>query len=403
MCETDCALRRTMETGARLISQPAFIVDAAGRRIPISVSTALLRDAEGRIVGGAETFRDLSLVEELRKELQGRFQMGELVSRSPLIRRIFDILPQIAASDSTVLIQGETGTGKELLARAIHGLSARKDRPFVAVNCGSIPETLLESEMFGYKAGAFTGASRDKPGRFALAEGGTLLLDEIGEISLALQVRFLRVLQDKSFEPLGTNRSVKADVRVIAATNRDLADQMRKGSFREDLFYRINVVRLDLPPLRKRREDIPLLIDHFLHRFNSLHGKNIDEVSTQALAPLMAHDYPGNVRELENVIEHAFVLCPGHRIEISHLPEELTSRQRRLPPADMTATIQSVEAQAIQQAVRRHSGNRLAAARELGIHKSTLFRKIKTLGVALPKQDGRKRRESATRTLRISD
>jgi transcriptional regulator with PAS, ATPase and Fis domain len=381
-----------METGRQLINQPAFIVDGDGRRIPVSISTALLRDAEGRIVGGAETFRDLSLVEELRKELQGRFQMGELVSRSPLMRRIFDILPQVASNDSTVLIQGETGTGKELLARAIHGLSARKERRFIAVNCGSLPDSLLESEMFGYKAGAFTGAVRDKPGRFALAEGGTLLLDEIGEISLALQVRFLRVLQEKSFEPLGATKPVKADVRVLASTNRDLATLTRKGSFRQDLFYRINVVRIELPPLRKRREDIPLLIDYFLKRFNGLHGKNIDEVSPQALALLMAHDYPGNVRELENVIEHAFVLCPEGRLELSHLPEELVSRRRHVPGADINTTIQTVEAQAIRQAIQRHDGNRLAAARELGIHKSTLFRKIKALSLALPKQDGRSRR-----------
>jgi transcriptional regulator with PAS, ATPase and Fis domain len=272
-------------------------------------------------------------------------------------------------------------------------MSARKHRRFIAVNCGSLPDTLLESEMFGYKAGAFTGAGRDKPGRFALADGGTLLLDEIGEISLPLQVRFLRVLQEKAFEPLGGTVPVKADVRVLAATNRDLAALTRKGSFRQDLFYRVNVVRIDLPPLRKRREDIPLLIDHFLNRFNSVHGKNLTEVSPQALALLMAHDHPGNIRELENIIEHAFILCPEGRIELRHLPEDLIARESRVSSVDMNATIQAVEAQAIRQAIRqaiqRHNGNRLAAARELGIHKSTLFRKIRALALALPKRDGR--------------
>lgn len=198
MCEVDCALCRTLETGTPVVNRSAFIVDAQGRRIPISVSTALFRDRKGNVIGGAETFRDLSVVEELRKELDGRFQIGDMVSRSPTMRRIFDTLPQVAASDSTVLIQGETGTGKELLARALHGSSPRRHKPFVAVNCGALPDTLLESELFGYKAGAFTGANRDKLGRFALAEGGTIFLDEISEISPALQVRLLRVLQEKN-------------------------------------------------------------------------------------------------------------------------------------------------------------------------------------------------------------
>jgi len=197
MCETDCALRKTLASGKPVVNKAAFIVNAAGRRIPISVSTAMLRDGQGRVIGGAETFRDLSLVEELRKELEGRFDMGDLVSRSPSMRRIFDTLPQIAASDSTILIQGETGTGKELLAHAIHSVGPRRQSPFVAVSCGALPDTLLESELFGYKAGAFTGAQKDKPGRFALAEGGTIFLDEIGEVSAALQIRLLRVFRKK--------------------------------------------------------------------------------------------------------------------------------------------------------------------------------------------------------------
>jgi len=232
MCEMDCALKHTMDTGKRVINRSCYIIDAGGQRIPISVSTALLRDAEGQVIGGAETFRDLSLVEELRKEITGRFQIGDMVSRSDLMRRLFDVLPQIAASDSSVLIQGETGTGKELLARAVHGMSRRAEGPFVAVNCGALPDSLLESELFGYKAGAFTGADKDKPGRFAAAEGGTLFLDEIGDITPALQVRLLRVLQEHIYEPLGSNTSVRTDVRVITAGNKDLAELVETGGFR---------------------------------------------------------------------------------------------------------------------------------------------------------------------------
>ncbi len=390
MCETDCALRRTIESGKPIINTSAFIVTAEGRRVPIGISTAILRDAKGRVIGGVETFRDLSLVEELRKEIQGRRQVGDLVSRSAAMRRIFDIIPQVAESDSTALILGETGTGKELLARAIHDLSPRRENPFIAVNCGALPDTLLESELFGYRAGAFTGADKDKPGRFALAEGGTLFLDEIGDVSPALQVRLLRVLQEKAFEPLGGTGSVKSDVRIIAATNRDLAADVKKGAFRRDLFYRINVVRIDLPPLRKRREDIPLLVDHFISRFNKVQGKSVSGIDPEAMALLMAHDYPGNVRELENIIEHAFVLLREGSIGTKHLPEEFLARNPAAPaPAGMQSSVRAAEAQAIRQALSRNNFNRLAAARELGMHKSTLFRKIKSLGLELSDKNAR--------------
>ncbi|QTA93543.1 sigma-54 interaction domain-containing protein [Desulfonema magnum] len=393
MCETDCALRRTMDTGTPIINRSAFIVDAEGRRIPISVSTALLRDENGNIVGGVETFRDLSLVEELRKELEGRFQMGDLISRSVSMREIFDILPQVAASDSTVLIQGETGTGKELVARAIHNLSPRQNKPFVAVNCGALPDTLLESELFGYKAGAFTGANKDKPGRFELARGGTLFLDEIGEITPALQVRLLRVLQEKIFEPLGGTASVTADVRIITATNKDIAAHVKNNNFRQDLFYRINVVRIDLPPLRKRKEDIPMLAEHFVTRFNRLQDKSLSGVSSEVLARLMAHDFPGNIRELENIIEYAFVLCREGEIECCHLPGDFIASNPRTPgPDDIKNTVRAMEAQTILDALKRNNNNRIATARDLGIHKSTLFRKIKSLGLSLPKKDGRSRK-----------
>ncbi|MCF8026234.1 MAG: sigma 54-interacting transcriptional regulator, partial [Desulfobacteraceae bacterium] len=306
MCEVECAMRRTMDTGRPVINRSGFIIDADGQRIPVSVSTALLKDEAGSIIGGAETFRDLSEIETLRKELSGKYQIGDLVSRSPAMRQIFELLPQVAASTSTVLLCGETGTGKELLARAIHNMSPRSGKPFIAVNCGALPDALLESELFGYKAGAFTGANRDKPGRFAQAHEGTIFLDEIGDISQALQIRLLRVLQEKQVEPLGSTSPVATDVRVVAATNRDLEKMVEKGEFRQDLFYRINVIRIDIPPLRERKEDIPLLADHFVSKFNRIQGKSVQGVDAEALARLMAHDYPGNVRELENRIEHAF-------------------------------------------------------------------------------------------------
>jgi len=390
MCEADCALRKTLETGKPVINRPAFIVDASGRRIPVSVSTALLKDGKGKVIGGAETFRDLSLVEELRKEIEGHYQIGDLISRNAEMRRIFDVLPQIAVSASTVLVQGETGTGKELVARAIHAHSLRAKGPFVAVNCGALPDTLLESELFGYKAGAFTGAEKDKPGRFARAEGGTIFLDEISEISPALQVRLLRVLQEKTYEPLGGVKSVKADVRVIAAANRDLDALVKKGAFRQDLFYRVNIVRIELPPLRKRKEDIPLLAEHFVRRFNNSRDRTIRGVGAGAMAVLMAHDFPGNVRELENIIERAFVLCGSGEIEPRHLPEEIMARAPSLKAsANIQGMVRVAEAQAIRAALEKHKFNRLAAARELGIHKATLFRKIKALGLLLPEKDGR--------------
>ncbi len=395
MCESDCALRRTLETGDPVVNRAAFIVDANGRRIPISVSTALLRNSNGEVVGGAETFRDLTLIEELRKEIAGRFKVGDIVSRSPAMRQVLEVLPKIAESESTVLLQGETGTGKELVARAIHGLSNRRDGPFVAVNCGALPDTLLESELFGYKSGAFTGATKDKPGRFDLAQGGTIFLDEIGEVSPALQIRLLRVLQERTYEPLGGTRTNKANVRVVAATNRDLAAQVRDGAFRQDLYYRVKVMKIDLPPLRRRREDIPLLVEHFVDMFNATQNKHVVGVSADVLALLMAHEFPGNVRELQNILEHAFVLCHEGQIELSHLPSEiLPVSSGRAQTGRLQDAVRALEAKAIHEALERNHYNRLAAARDLGMHKSTLFRKAKLLGIDLPEEDGRTRRRT---------
>ena len=394
MCEADCALRRTMKMGKNYIDTSTYIVNIEQRRIPVVVCTSLLKDENGRVLGGVETFRDMSMVEELRKELDSRFQVSDMTSRSPIMHKIFSILPQIAESDSTVLIQGETGTGKELLARAIHDLSLRRRSPFVPVNCAAMPDTLLESELFGYKAGAFTDATKDKQGHFSLAKGGSIFLDEIGNVSAAFQVRLLRVLQDRTFRPLGATRDEKADVRIIAATNTDLLESLKNGTFRQDLYYRINVVRLYLPPLRERREDIPLLVDFFINKINLLRGKKVSGIGQEALSLLMSHDFPGNIRELENIIEHSAVLCPDGQIEPHCFPDTL-----RRPPAELKkhstidAAVKSVEAAAILDALERNNYNRLAAARDLGMHKSTLYRKIKDLGLEIPLVDGRSTRK----------
>ncbi|MFH1075624.1 MAG: sigma 54-interacting transcriptional regulator [Pseudomonadota bacterium] len=388
MCESACALKQTLKSGKPIIGKSGYIIDSNENRVPISISTAVLRDADGQVIGGAETFRDMSEVETLRRELEGKFRAGDLTSLSPLMQRVFDVLPAISGSPSTVLILGETGTGKELLARTIHSLSPRSRGEFIAVNCGALPDTLIESELFGYKSGAFTGANKDKLGRFALAKGGTIFLDEIGEISPALQIRLLRVLQERVYEPLGATRSEVADVRVIVATNKDLIDQIRHGLFREDLYYRLNVVRIELPPLRRRKEDIPLLVDQFIARFNWLQEKNVQGITSEALSLFMAYDWPGNIRELENAIERAFILCNNGQIDIGHLPDELMARGL---DSNVRSAHDILDVQAIRAALERNAFNRLAAARELGIHKTTLFRRMKKLGISLPEQDGRTR------------
>lgn len=382
VCESGCALRQTMETGQPVINRPVHIVDSQGRRKSITISSALLKNREGQIIGGVETFRDMTVVEELRKQLEKQYCCEDVISRSHKVQQLFDVLPRVAESDCTVLIEGETGTGKELFARALHSLSPRRKKSFVAVNCSALPDTLLESELFGYKAGAFTDAKQDKPGRFALAQGGTLFLDEIGDISPAVQVRLLRVLQEKTYEPVGGVSTVEADVRVVTATNKNLAELVDQGGFRKDLFYRINVVRFELPPLRDRKEDIPLLVDHFVSRFNALYGKEIGCVSNDAMGQLLSHDFPGNIRELENIIEHCFVLCQSQLIESTDLPDSVRphGRGERESPSE-TKTLRQMERLMIEQALRRHKGNRAAAARELGINPSTLFRKLKTLQI----------------------
>jgi PAS domain S-box-containing protein len=393
ICSNACVMRGVLDTGEPTVNTSVFVVDAWGARIPIKVSAAVLRDSNGRVIGGVETFQDLRQVEELRKQLKDKHSFADIIGKSAVIRRLFDVLPRVSDSDATVLIHGESGTGKELVARAIHALSPRRKKRFVAVNCGALPDTLLESELFGHKAGAFTDARRDKPGRFALADGGTLFLDEIGDISSAMQVRLLRVLQEKVYEPLGAVEPVRANVRFVAATNRDLEELVREGKFREDLYYRIHVVPLEVAPLRERREDIPLLVDHFVATYNRVHDQEIAGLSMDALALLVHHDFPGNVRELQNILEHAFVLCRDGMIEPQHLPSDLTrSVTRELVNPNNKMNLRLVERSLIQAVLAKHQGNRALAAEELGIDLSTLYRKTKRLDIDTPARDGRGRR-----------
>ena len=390
MCESECPLKRTMRSSKPIINRSGYIVNPKGKRIPISVSTALLLDKNGRTIGGAETFRDLSEIEELKTALKARSAPDMMTSASPAMKKIQEMLPAVADSPSTVFIHGETGTGKEVLARTIHAMSPRRSEPFVAINCGALPDTLLESELFGYKKGAFTGAERDKPGRFALAGKGTIFLDEIGELSPALQVKLLRVLQEGEFEPLGSTRSEKSAARIICATNRDLMAMVEEGSFRRDLYYRVHVIAVELPPLRKRREDIVALSEYFLSAFNRQMNRNIAGFSPEVYARFYDYPWPGNIRELENVIERAVVLCAGKTVEPACLPREF-SEQVCSPPAEgsIGSAVEHTQRQAILHALERCSFNRTAAAKELGIDKTTLYRKIRALGIELPHADGR--------------
>jgi len=394
MCEGDCALKRTMNDGKSFVSSSTTIINAEKKQIPISVSTSLLVDEEDEVLGGVEIFRDHSLVEELRRDLGGLPRLGDMISRAPQMQAIFKILDQIAQSDSSVLITGETGTGKELMARAIHSHSQRSDQPFITINCGALPDNLLESELFGYKAGAFTDARSDRQGLFGAADNGTILLDEIGETSTAFQVKLLRVLEEGEYTPLGTSRTLKTNARVIAATNRNLAEMVELQEFRRDLFYRINIITVELPPLRQRQEDILLLAEHFIAKMNRRKAKMISGLSAAAEEVLLAHEYPGNIRELENIIEHAFVLCRNGEITPDHLPVSLARKRAGADAPETDAeTIKTVKAAGerdmIMKALQLSNYNRTAAARRLGMHKSTLFRKINKLNITLPEKDGR--------------
>ena len=312
---------------------------------------------------------------------------GEMVGQSPKVKEVYALVARVAPTSSTVLIRGESGTGKELVARAVHDQSKRKGKPFIKVTCAALPETLIESELFGYEKGAFTGAAAPKPGRFELSEGGTIFLDEIGDLTPATQVKLLRVLQDRQFERLGGTQTLRVDVRVLAATHRDLEALVKEGKFREDLFYRINVVPIRVPSLRERKEDIPLLCDHFLRRFRKEHGKPSVGFDARAVAALAVHDWPGNVRELQNVVERLVVLNQsGLILEQDVLPclgGGLSSAGAAAPPGAqaLEASVAGAEKAAIEGALRASGGNRTHAAKALGVSRRTLHNKLRQYGI----------------------
>ena len=327
----------------------------------------------------------------LHCQLRSRYRFDNVIGQSPALRGVLALVDKVAESDSTVLITGESGTGKELIARAIHYNSRRADRIMVSLNCGAIPEELLESELFGHTKGAFTNAVEKREGRFAAADGGTIFLDEIGDMSPNLQVKLLRVLQERSFEPVGSSKTIRVDVRVIAATNQNLQQAIRNGGFREDLFYRLNVIPIEIPPLRRRREDIPLLVAHFLERMNVDAARQIDGISEAALAHLVEHDWPGNVRELENLIERMVVLRGEGTLDIEDLPPALrstagTAATINVPTlgaegADFNTLVGELETSLIVQALERTGGNKNRAAQLLGLNRTTLIEKIKKKGL----------------------
>jgi len=382
ICETDCPIRFSLDTGKEIIDKHKNILRVDGKKIPITISASILYDENGKMIGGVETFRDLSKIQALEKEIHKKFTFEDIISKNHKVLELFNILPNIAESDTTVLIHGPSGTGKELFARAIHNLSHRKKGSFVAINCGALPDNLLESELFGYVKGAFTDAKKNKPGKFTIAKGGTVFLDEIDSLPFSIQVKLLRVLQEKEFEPLGATESVKTDVRIVSASKIDLSDLVKKGDFRDDLFYRLNVVKIELPALKQRRDDIPLLVDHFIDKFNHHMHKSIEGVSKDVLKLFMNYNFEGNIRHLENIIEHSFVMCQSQKIRLEHLPPEMTADIIQSKDDFITnIPLEISESETILKILQKHDWNTLESANELQIHRSTLWRKMKKYGL----------------------
>lgn len=359
-----------------------WLLSKSGDHVPVRSSHTELRNKEGRVVGSLVTISDLSLQHALDTAIKNQYTFFDMVGRDPAMQRIFEIIPVVAASDATILIEGATGTGKDVLAKVIHHASPRVNKPMVKVNCAALPDTLLESEMFGYVKGAFTGADRNKPGRFQEADGSTIFLDEIGDMPLSLQAKLLRVLEDKEFYPLGSRKPTKVDVRVISATNQGLEKMVTAKKFREDLYYRLNVMRLELPPLQDRKMDIPLLISHILKRMAALKNRECPEISEDAMAVLLNYAYPGNVRELENILEHTLIVCRGDMITRNHLPLSLQRNLLNMAATDLSAISpdndrDNNEKGRLLAVLKKHQWHRGKAAEALQINRSTLWRKMR--------------------------
>jgi PAS domain S-box-containing protein len=378
ICNKRCALKDTLKTEEPTENIRVTIISRNGCEIPINVTTTLLKDKNNKVIGAVELFKDISELEHLRERIKNNKSLDEIVSMNLQMQQIISLLPHIAESDCNVLIQGPSGSGKELFAQVIHNLSPRKYGPYIKINCAALPAQLLESELFGYEKGAFTDAKHDKPGQFCLANGGTLLLDEISEMDISLQVKLLRVLNNGEYRPLGSSKTLYSDARIIAATNADLKHEIKKNKFREDLFYRINVMNIKIPPLKDRPEDIPLLVNHFLKLFKKKNRNTIEKISPETLGILMKYSFPGNVRELENAIQHTFVMCRNGIILPEHLPESIIDEHFI---SKSTSNNSKDEREVIIESLKRNKGNKSKAAIELGMHRSTLWRKIKELRV----------------------
>ena len=386
ICATeDCILKRSLAKKEKISNYETYVADKEGRRIPVNINTDLLYNDSDNLIGIVEVFRDLSQIKELKERLTDVYQFDNIVTKDRRMKEILAILPSVAHSKSIVLIQGESGTGKELIAKAIHNNSARKDKPFIAVNCAAIPDTLIESELFGHVKGSFTGAHQDRIGRFELANHGTIFLDEIGDMSLSTQAKLLRVIQEEKFERVGGTKTISVDVHIIAATNKNLTKAVKEGSFREDLFYRISVFPITLPPLRERKEDIQLLISYFIEKFNKEMGKSINNISPQAMKVLMNYYFPGNIRELRNIIEHAFVCSHGNTILPEHLPRELVFAEEHIEVTTEGSSLNKVEKEWILKVLEKSGWRYQEAARRLGISRTTLWRKLKAFGLSIEK------------------
>jgi PAS domain S-box-containing protein len=340
----------------------------------VILTVSPLLDRQGEFGGAVLVIRDVTRLSDLEEELRERYQFHNIVGKSQEMQDIYRLISDLAEVETTVLVTGESGTGKDLVAKALHHMGERRSRPLVVVNCSALAENLLESEMFGHVRGAFTGAIKDRRGRFHAADGGTMILDEVGDISPRIQLKLLRVLEEKEFERVGESIPVKVDVRVIATTNRDLRERVRQGAFREDLYYRLKVMEIPLPPLRDRREDIPLLVEHFRKRFNTSFKREIEGLSVEALRRFMAYSWPGNIRQLEHVMEHAFVLCRDRTISTTHLPPELEEPKESGEPIREKTPRET--RQEILDVLSRTGGNKAKAARLLGMSRQNLYRKL---------------------------
>jgi PAS domain S-box-containing protein len=375
-------LQRTIQCGTPATGVESTFRHKSGSRIPVQVHTSLLKDAEGKVLGCVETFRDLGEMKRLAMRYMDQTPFWGIVGKSRRLRELLEMVEQIKDSDSTVLITGESGTGKGLLAKAIHLTGRRRDKPFVKVNCSVFAETLLESELFGHERGAFTGALRTTKGRFEVANGGTIFLDEIGEVSKNIQLKLLGVLQEREFERVGSSRPLKVDVRVVAATNKNLLKAVRNREFREDLYYRLNVIPLHLPPLRERREDIPLLADFIIQKFSERTGRKAKRLGAESLALLTGYSWPGNVRELENAIEHGLVCSRGQTISPDSLPAYLLETAGPANSSAPRGGSNSSEEDRIRAALEAAKWNKKKAAESLNINRATLWRKMRRYGIA---------------------